>query len=64
MTFRYLGSSFEGDVILIFTQFVSGGTLSNLIQQFGPLGEKITAKFTKQLLSAVAYMHENKVVHR
>ena len=62
--FRYLGSSFENHTISIFTQYVSGGSLMNLLHQFGPLGEGITAKYTKQLLNAVCYMHENKVVHR
>ena len=61
---RYLGSTYEHDTISIFTEFIPGGSLLTIIDRFGPLEIPVTARYTRQLLSAVAYMHANNVVHR
>lgn len=61
---RYLGSSFEKGVVSIFMQYAAGGSLDSIIQKFGPLGESIAARYTLQLLNAVAYLHDMHIVHR
>ena len=62
--FSYLGSSFENGVVSIFMQYAAGGSLDSILRKFGPLGESITARYTLQLLNAVAYLHDLHIVHR
>lgn len=45
-------------------EFVPGGSISSIINRFGPLPEMVFCKYTKQILQGVAYLHENCVVHR
>uniref|UniRef100_A0A7M4E6U1 Protein kinase domain-containing protein n=1 Tax=Crocodylus porosus TaxID=8502 RepID=A0A7M4E6U1_CROPO len=48
----------------IFMEFVPGGSISSIIHRFGPLPEIVFCKYTTQILQGVAYLHENRVVHR
>ncbi|ELU00848.1 hypothetical protein CAPTEDRAFT_74250, partial [Capitella teleta] len=61
---KYLGSTYEHHTVSIFTEFIPGGSLATIIERFGPLELPVTARYTRQLLNAIAYMHENGVVHR
>jgi len=63
-SFSYLGSSFESGVVSIFMQYAAGGSLDSILRKFGPLGESISARYTLQLLNAVAYLHDLHIVHR
>ncbi|XP_054437946.1 mitogen-activated protein kinase kinase kinase 19 isoform X2 [Pteronotus mesoamericanus] len=60
----YLGTSLEENIVSIFMEFVPGGSISSIINRFGPLPEMVFCKYTKQILQGVAYLHENCVVHR
>ncbi|KAM5280098.1 mitogen-activated protein kinase kinase kinase 19 [Ctenodactylus gundi] len=60
----YLGTCLEGNIVSIFMEFVPGGSISSIINRFGPLPEMVFCKYTKQILQGVAYLHENCVVHR
>ncbi|XP_062932038.1 mitogen-activated protein kinase kinase kinase 19 isoform X5 [Cynocephalus volans] len=60
----YLGTCLEEDIVSIFMEFVPGGSISSIINRFGPLPEMVFCKYTKQILQGVAYLHENCVVHR
>ncbi|XP_066202392.1 mitogen-activated protein kinase kinase kinase 19 isoform X3 [Saccopteryx leptura] len=60
----YLGTFLEENTVNIFMEFVPGGSISSIINRFGPLPEMVFCKYTKQILQGVAYLHENCVVHR
>ncbi|XP_009998697.1 PREDICTED: mitogen-activated protein kinase kinase kinase 19 [Chaetura pelagica] len=60
----YLGTCLEDNILSIFMEFVPGGSISSIINRFGPLPEAVLCKYTKQILQGVAYLHDNCVVHR
>ncbi|KAM5271108.1 mitogen-activated protein kinase kinase kinase 19 isoform 2-T2 [Hipposideros larvatus] len=60
----YLGTCLAENIVSIFMEFVPGGSISSIINRFGPLPEMVFCKYTKQILQGVAYLHENCVVHR
>ncbi|NXL56142.1 M3K19 kinase, partial [Chordeiles acutipennis] len=60
----YLGTCLEDNILSIFMEFVPGGSISSIINRFGPLSEIVLCKYTKQILQGVAYLHDNGVVHR
>ncbi|KAL0625812.1 Mitogen-activated protein kinase kinase kinase 19 [Plecturocebus cupreus] len=60
----YLGTCLQENTVSIFMEFVPGGSISSIINRFGPLPEMVFCKYTKQILQGVAYLHDNCVVHR
>ncbi|XP_012358015.1 mitogen-activated protein kinase kinase kinase 19 isoform X5 [Nomascus leucogenys] len=60
----YLGTCLQENTVSIFMEFVPGGSISSIINRFGPLPEIVFCKYTKQILQGVAFLHENCVVHR
>ena len=48
--------------MLIFMEYCNDGTLED-VSKLG-LTEVIIRKYTKEILDSVAYLHENKIVHR
>lgn len=61
---KFQGTCALDDKVQIFMNFVAGGTLSSLMDNFGPLSESVHKRFTQQMMSAVAYIHSKGVVHR
>ncbi|NXK58479.1 M3K19 kinase, partial [Sylvietta virens] len=60
----YLGTCLENNILSIFMEFVPGGSISSILNRFGPLPEVVLCKYTKHILQGVAYLHDNCVVHR
>ncbi|NWR11970.1 M3K19 kinase, partial [Paradoxornis webbianus] len=60
----YLGTCLEDNILSIFMEFVPGGSISSILNRFGPLPEAVLCKYTVQILQGVAYLHDNCVVHR
>ncbi|NXI12949.1 M3K19 kinase, partial [Irena cyanogastra] len=60
----YLGTCLEDNILSIFMEFVPGGSISSILNRFGPLPEVVLRKYTQQILQGVAYLHDNRVVHR
>jgi len=54
----------DDDCFYIITEFLNGGELYEKITKTGHFGEKRAAKTIKQLVSAVQYCHQHKIVHR
>ena len=56
---------YEDDSFLYFViEYCSGGELFDRIQKISTFSEKQAAKYIKQLLSAIAYLHNRNIVHR
>ncbi|XP_058248032.1 mitogen-activated protein kinase kinase kinase 19 isoform X2 [Hemibagrus wyckioides] len=60
----FLGTALSGNVISILMEYIPGGSISNVLNRFGPLPEKVFALYTHQILEGVAYLHDNRVIHR
>lgn len=61
---RYLGTSFEDNIVSIFMQFVPGGSIASILARFGALDEAVFRRYTRQILQGVEYLHSNDVIHR
>lgn len=48
----------------IFTEYLAGGELFDKIVQLKQFDEVLAAKYTRELMCALAYLHSNRVVHR
>jgi hypothetical protein len=62
---RYLGYQWDqqNQQLFIFTEWVPGGSLSDILKKFGKLDSFITARYTKQMLFGLKYLHEHDVIH-
>ncbi|XP_029461230.1 mitogen-activated protein kinase kinase kinase 19 isoform X2 [Rhinatrema bivittatum] len=60
----YLGTCLKDNIVSIFMEFVPGGSIASIIKRFGPLPEIVFCKYTRQILQGIAYLHENRVIHR
>ena len=61
---RYYGSRQDKNSISIFMEFAKEGTIRKLISAKGALCEKDVSKYCQQILEGLAYLHENKTMHR
>eukprot|EP00878_Enallax_costatus_P037286 GHUV01042105.1.p1 GENE.GHUV01042105.1~~GHUV01042105.1.p1 ORF type:complete len:241 (+),score=72.01 GHUV01042105.1:311-1033(+) len=62
----YIDSSFKTatNTLYIFLEYVPGGSIADMIKQFGPFPEDVAAKYTRQLLIGLQYLHTQQIVHR
>lgn len=60
---RYLGMQRTDDNIYIFLDYVPGGSLEDVLGDF-QLPENVIRLYTQQILEGLAYLHENKIIHR
>ncbi|GAB2283144.1 Mitogen-activated protein kinase kinase kinase 3 [Dionaea muscipula] len=61
---RYYGSELGDETLCLYLEYVSGGSIHKLLQQYGPLKEPVIKNYTRQILSGLAYLHSRKTVHR
>ncbi|PKA57127.1 Mitogen-activated protein kinase kinase kinase YODA [Apostasia shenzhenica] len=52
------------DTLSVFLEYVSGGSIHKLLQEYGPFGEPVIRSYSAQLLSGLAYLHGRNTVHR
>ncbi|XP_019240923.1 PREDICTED: mitogen-activated protein kinase kinase kinase YODA-like isoform X2 [Nicotiana attenuata] len=61
---QYYGSEAVDDKLYIYLEYVSGGSIYKILQEYGQLGELAIRSYTKQILSGLAFLHAKKTVHR
>ncbi|PHT78418.1 Mitogen-activated protein kinase kinase kinase YODA [Capsicum annuum] len=61
---QYYGSEMVPDKLYIYLEYVSGGSIYKLLQEYGPFGETAIRSYTQQILSGLAYLHAKNTVHR
>lgn len=61
---QYYGCEAVDDKLYIYLEYVSGGSIYKLLQEYGVLGESAIRSYTKQILSGLAYLHAKNTVHR
>ncbi|GER57517.1 protein kinase superfamily protein [Striga asiatica] len=52
------------DKLYIYLEYVSGGSIHKILQDYGQLGEAAIRSYTQQILSGLAYLHAKNTVHR
>ncbi|MED6251146.1 hypothetical protein ATANTOWER_023557, partial [Ataeniobius toweri] len=60
----FLGTSLYQHVVSIFMEYIPGGSIASILHRFGPLPERVLALYTHQILEGVAFLHQNRVIHR
>nr|XP_018669614.2 RGS domain-containing serine/threonine-protein kinase A [Ciona intestinalis] len=60
----FIGTCLEGNVVNIFMEYLTGGTIASVLKDFGNLDEGVFRRYTKQILEGVCYLHKHNVVHR
>lgn len=43
--------------LFIFLEYVPGGSIASMLRRFGPFAEELAARYTRQLLAGLAYLH-------
>ncbi|CEL95342.1 unnamed protein product [Vitrella brassicaformis CCMP3155] len=50
--------------IVIFMEYMSGGSIQTMLQRFGPLPLRLVRKYTREILEGLAYLHDKGILHR
>ncbi|RHZ44604.1 hypothetical protein Glove_718g60 [Diversispora epigaea] len=61
---QYLGSQHDEKTLNIFLEYVPGGSVSTMINNYGPLEETLVRSFVRQILSGLSYLHDKEIIHR
>ncbi|KAG2711564.1 hypothetical protein I3760_04G082900 [Carya illinoinensis] len=61
---RYHGSELGEETLSVYLEYVSGGSIHKLLQEYGPFKEPVIQNYTRQLISGLAYLHGRNTVHR
>lgn len=60
----YFGCEAGQGTLTVFMEYVTGGDISTLIKHFGALSLNVTRNYTRDILSGLAYLHNEGLVHR
>ncbi|KAL0917753.1 hypothetical protein M5K25_012839 [Dendrobium thyrsiflorum] len=61
---QYYGSELVDDTLSVYLEYVSGGSVYKLLQEYGSFGEPVIKNYTAQILYGLAYLHGRNTVHR
>jgi mitogen-activated protein kinase kinase kinase len=61
---KYLSSSKEDNCFNIFLEYVPGGSVAAMLNNYGPLKEPLVRNFVRQILQGLAYLHGKNIIHR
>ena len=61
---RYLGAERNGETLHIFQEWVPGGSVTTLLNKFGPFSGAVIRSYVFQILTGLSYLHENRILHR
>lgn len=62
----YLGHDYINSRLYIYLEYMPGGSLAQVLSQFGPFDESLIATYARELLEGLEYLHtrEPRVLHR
>ncbi|XP_004503937.1 mitogen-activated protein kinase kinase kinase 3-like [Cicer arietinum] len=61
---QYYGSELGEESLSVYLEYVSGGSIHKLLQEYGPFKEPVIQNYTRQIVSGLAYLHGRNTVHR
>eukprot|EP00756_Hemistasia_phaeocysticola_P038262 Hpha_TRINITY_DN16748_c0_g1::TRINITY_DN16748_c0_g1_i1::g.77220::m.77220 len=60
----YVGSTVQGDKVWVCTEYIPGGSLHDLLKQFGPLRDSSLKRYMRDVVEGLLYLHSQGVAHR
>lgn len=60
---EFIGSEVRANRLCIFTEYVGGGSMRSRIRKFGAFDESLAARYLRQLLLSLEYLHARGIVH-
>ncbi|CAM9511528.1 unnamed protein product, partial [Scytosiphon promiscuus] len=61
---RYCGTDRGTRHLYIFLEYVPGGSIASMLEQFGLFREDLVRRFMHQILLGMQYLHEKGIIHR
>lgn len=61
---RYCGTDRGIRHLYIFLEYVPGGSIASMLQQFGVFREDLVRRFMHQILLGTRYLHDKGIIHR
>ncbi|OLL21636.1 Protein kinase byr2 [Neolecta irregularis DAH-3] len=61
---QYLGSNSDDTHLNIFLEYVPGGSVTALLNNYGAFEEPLIRNFVRQILQGLSYLHERDIIHR
>lgn len=61
---QYLGSNSDQNFLNIFLEYVPGGSVASMLNNYGPFEEPLIRSFIRQTLTGLHYLHGEKIIHR
>ena len=63
---RYIGAEMDTskNVLYIFQEWVTGGSITSLLNKFGPFTTSVVRSYFYQILCGLQYLHSNRILHR
>lgn len=61
---QYLGCERKETSISIFLEYISGGSIGSCLRKHGKFEEPVVSSLTRQILSGLAYLHREGILHR
>lgn len=61
---RILGVTQQQKSFNMFVEWMPGGSVSSLLDKYGPFSETVIINYTQQVLAGLAYLHDHQVLHR
>ncbi|KAL6545212.1 hypothetical protein OROHE_009877 [Orobanche hederae] len=59
----YYGAEAVGDILYVYYEYISGGSIYMILQEYGKLGESAIRSYTQQILAGIAYLHSKSITH-
>ncbi|KAG5050154.1 hypothetical protein JHK85_011257 [Glycine max] len=61
---QYYGSDLGEETLSVYLEYVSGGSIHKLLQEYGAFKEPVIQNYTRQIVSGLSYLHGRNTVHR
>lgn len=61
---QYLGSNADDEHFNIFLEYVPGGSVAAMLNNYGHLQEPLIRNFVRQILDGLSYLHGRDIIHR
>lgn len=61
---QYLGVQATEEHLNIFLEYVPGGSVASMLNNYGHLQEPLIRNFVRQILSGLSYLHKRDIIHR
>ncbi|CAG8492937.1 10194_t:CDS:10 [Racocetra fulgida] len=61
---QYLGCQRDDETLNIFLEYVPGGSVTTILNNYGALEEPLVRSFVRQILQGLEYLHGKDIIHR